>query len=422
MTKTAQACRGEKHEITFHSRPVLYTENGFRSVPLEETLETIERFFLTTEIEVQFDMQPGQVEECRKAVLHVLDPRGKEKDRYHFGKGTTAGQTLASACVEFMERFCAGLRPEDVLVGAPYQDVRSHARDPRLFSLAPEAAFDDSLVIDWVWGYSLTESEPVLVPANLVFCPYETSPGKTYIAWIDSNGLASGNNIEEAVLHGILEIVERDALVINEYNRLPLDDISPETLPDSIRPLVDRLDRDGFLCFFKGASTDIPIPTVAAFLTQESDPSHCAMAFGCHLDPSLALSRSLTEAVQLLPPTVNHKEWLASGSPALYTAKGPRTVSLNEMANQATSDLAANIEICIEILARFAIEVIFVDLSLPEVPFPTVRVLATNLQPLCHKEDMRLSKRFFQVPLTLGYRDKEADLSEVEIWPICGFR
>ena len=251
---------------------------------------------------------------------------------------------MISACLEFIERQCAKLRPSDLLIEATYAAVASDARDPRLFCLSPEAAFDPSRVIDWTWGYSLTESKAVLVPANLVFLPYVADPQGKYIAWNDSNGLASGNNFEEAILHGLLEVVERDAVMIDEYNGLSRNNLSLEGLSADVRGFLELLAVRGYSCSFKCAMTDLPIPVVSAFLRHAEDPADCCAAFGCHLDPQLAFSRALTEAVQLLPPSVNQEKWLAAGAHERHARPGPATMTVHDLKNLSRADLKENIE------------------------------------------------------------------------------
>jgi len=356
------------------------------------------------------------------AVIEYLSPRGKAEDERYFGKGATSGQALASACIEFIERQCAKMKPDDFLLEAALDEVAPDACDPHLFCLAPEAGYDTRKEIDWVWGYSLSRAEPVLVPANLVFCPYKTDREEKYIAWTDSNGLASGNNIEEAILHGILEVIERDALIINEYNKLRLTEMIPDGLPSGVRQLLEQLTERGFYYSFKVSMTDIPITVVTTYLQHMEDNSTCSVAFGCHIDSGLAIMRSITEAIQLLPPSVNHEEWRLSGSPQRYSAETPDKISLCDLTDHTSSDLRKNIETCVSILSKFESEVVVVDLSLPEFPFNTVRVLATGLQPLIHEGDMRLSRRFFDVPVILGHSDRPVAIESVRIWPVVGYR
>ena len=83
------------------------------------------------------------------------------------------------------------------------------------------------------------------MPANLVFCPYEPPGSGKGIAWMDSNGLAAGNDLEEAVLHGLLEVVERDAIMISEHNRLPPIGMSPPGWGSASGRSIGRRSRSG---------------------------------------------------------------------------------------------------------------------------------------------------------------------------------
>lgn len=414
--------RGLKREIDFRSRRVRYSGNGLRSVPLHKTLADIEKYFLAGDVEAQFVMVRRAADDTMRAFLEYLSPMDETERKRYFGKGTSEGQALVSACMEFVERASAKMRPEDALLEAGYTEIASDAYDPCLFSLSPEAAFVPSRKIDWVWGYSLTRSQPALVPANLVFFPYEADHDEKAISWTDSSGLASGNNLEEAVLHGILELVERDAVVISEYNRLPQAEITTEGFPVEVLNLLERLAVRGYAYSFRTVPTDIPVPAVAAFLQKEKEPVNCCVAFGCHLDPCLAVSRALTEAVQLLPPSINQEEWYRSGSAERYADPPIREIPFDGLKSLASSDLKDNIETCVALLKGIGSEVIVVDLSLPAIPFPVVRVLATGLQPLPHEGDVRLSPRFFEVPVKLGLRDEPLDPADVKIWPLCGYR
>jgi YcaO-like protein with predicted kinase domain len=414
--------RGLQREIDFRSRRVRYSGNGLRSVPLHTTLANIEKYFLAGDVEAQFVMIRRAADDTIRAVLEHLSPLDEAEDKRYFGKGVSGGQALVSACMEFVERASAAMRSEDYLLEAGYTEIASDACDPCLFSLSPESAFVPAKKIDWVWGFSLTRSQPVLVPANLVFFPYEADHNAKTICWTDSNGLASGNNLEEAVLHGILELVERDVVVISEYNRLPQAEITTEGFPVEILHLLERLTMKGYTFSFRAVPTDIPILAVAAFLQKEKEPENCCVAFGCHLDPSLAVSRALTEAVQLLPPSINQEEWYRTGSAERYTDPPMRKIPFDGLKNLASSDLKNNIETCVALLKGIGSEVIVVDLSLPDIPFPAVRVLATGLQPIPHQDNRRLSPRFFEVPVKLGLRDKPLDPADVKIWPLCGYR
>ena len=59
-----------------------------------------------------------------------------------------------------------------------------------------------------VWGYSLSQNLPILVPESIAY--YSLGHRDAYV-YETSNGCAIGGSLEEAIFHGILEIVERDA-------------------------------------------------------------------------------------------------------------------------------------------------------------------------------------------------------------------
>jgi ribosomal protein S12 methylthiotransferase accessory factor YcaO len=357
-----------------------------------------------------------------RAFLKHLAASGRRGDRISCGKGLSPGQALASACVELLERHCAAPRRDDAVRQAPYARVAGEAVDPRRFVLAATTAYDPAAKIDWIWGYSLTRGVPVLVPANLVFYPYVPRRGSQVIAWTDSNGLAAGNNLEEAVLHGLLEVIERDAVMISEYNRLPPPVIASRGLPETCRPVLDLLEKAGYRSSFMAVPTDLPFPVVAAFITRGKDSRDRSIAFGSHIGRAQALERALTEAIQVLPPSANHAGWLRSGSSERCACRAPKKIAFGQLANHRTNDLKTGIARCVSALRGVGSEVIVVDLSLPDIPFPAVRVLATGLQPSLRKGERRLSARFFEVPIKLGFRAGPRAPADVEIWPLCGYR
>jgi len=398
------------------------SKNGWRSVPLSTTLARLERFFLASEMEAEFRMLSLRAGEPGRAFLKHLAASGRKEDEISCGQGLSPGQALASACLELLERHCAASRRDDVVRQAPFNQVAGDAVDPRRFVLAARTAYDPATKIDWIRGTSLTRGVPVLVPANLVFYPYVPCRGSQVIAWADSNGLAAGNNLEEAVLHGLIEVIERDAIMISEYNRLPHTDIASGGHLEACRPIIDLLAKAGYRLAFMSVPTDLPFPVVAAYLARRDDLRDRSVAFGCHLDRARAMERALTEAVQLLPPSVNHSGWLRSGSAERYARRSRKRIAFGELPDHSATDLKVCIERCLTVLRDIGSEVIVVDLSRPDVPFPVVRVLATELQPLIRKSERRISARFFEVPVKLGFRARPRSPAGIEIWPLCGYQ
>jgi ribosomal protein S12 methylthiotransferase accessory factor YcaO len=123
----------------------------------------------------------------------------------------------------------------------------------------------------------------------------------------------------------------------------------------------------------------------------------------------------------LYPRCKNYEEWLNSRSLEHYYKKSNREVNFDVIPDISLNDLKANIKTCISILNKFNAEVIVVDLSIPEMTFPVVRVLVTNLQPLSYRLNLRLSQRLFTVPVSMKYRKSKIKKEDLTIRELCGY-
>src|SRR5262249_16463979 len=91
--------------------------------------------------------------------------------------------------------------------------------------------------IDWTPAWSLDSDESRLVPLAYCYAETPTDSGRVFCDH-NPNGTASGNCLEEAILHGFLELVERDAAAIWWYNELPQPAVALAAFGD---PFFDRL-------------------------------------------------------------------------------------------------------------------------------------------------------------------------------------
>jgi hypothetical protein len=129
----------------------------------------------------------------------------------------------------------------------------------------------------------------------------------------------------------------------------------------------------------------------------------------------------VTEALQLYPRCSNYDEWLSSGPVNhLYTSCG-RNIPFEDISDLSSNDLLENIQRTVALLGDVGSEVIVVDLSFPDTPFSVVRVLATELQPVIIPGTPRFSKRLFQVPVAMGWRDKALRPEDLSYRQLCGY-
>ena len=135
----------------------------------------------------------------------------------------------ATAILEGLERYC-GMSPRGKKDKcACYDDVEDHALNPLTLGVHtnehynrdgfPFKPFDPDYEQNWVWGYSLSQNRPILVPESIAY--YSLGHRDAYV-YETSNGCAIGGSLEEAIFHGILEVVERDAFLLTWYAELPL--------------------------------------------------------------------------------------------------------------------------------------------------------------------------------------------------------
>jgi len=118
--------------------------------------------------------------------------------------------------------------------------------------------------------------------------------------------LASGNNLLEAISHGLCEVVERDAITLwalrsaEERNQTELD---LNTVSDVLcRDLLEKFTRAKITVRVWDVTSDVKLPCFRCVIDESAqDPLHFGYSgrgFGCHPSRAIALARALTEAAQ----------------------------------------------------------------------------------------------------------------------------
>lgn len=147
------------------------------------------------------------------------------------GVGTSRADARAAAVGELLERYAASWTPPGSPV-ATASELGREAVDPGRFALfAPEqhaldgfpfAPFTSQTRTRWLRGFRLPDGEPVWLPAQLVLLAQELVEGEPPLDDQSSSGLACGQSLEEAVLTGLFEVLERDAFLLVWLHRLSL--------------------------------------------------------------------------------------------------------------------------------------------------------------------------------------------------------
>lgn len=214
------------------------------------------------------------------------------------------------ALLEGLERY-AGThsRRREPPVVAAYNDLPD-ALDPRICGMyAPETyetdpmvdAFSPSRPIPWVRGYSLRDRRPILVPARL--CYYSAGLRADNFVFECSNGCAIGGCLEEAILFGLLELIERDAFLLAWYGGARLTEIDLESCDSpALRAMVDRAALQGYDVHAFDNRVDLAIPVVTG-LAVRRDGGEGALAFAAAagFDPRAAVEGAVSEILTYIP-------------------------------------------------------------------------------------------------------------------------
>jgi ribosomal protein S12 methylthiotransferase accessory factor len=229
-------------------------------------------------------------------VFAAIRPMGKSLSTQQ-GKGTSPLAAKVSALMESLETYAAE-RVAPTVRGS-YRALRAKRRVVDVGRLPRARKLDPDARIAWIEGFDLVAREPVLVPHESVTldCTFTRPP----VFDISSNGLASGNVIVEAILHGLCELIERDAEAAwrrrGGDRRIVLD-----TIGEPGRGIIERIVATGARVFVWDLESAF-IPAVGCAIME--DPREPAwrplgfyQGFGAHLDPEIAIARALTEAAQ----------------------------------------------------------------------------------------------------------------------------
>ncbi|NOJ58890.1 YcaO-like family protein [Arthrobacter sp. 260] len=245
---------------------------------------------------------------------------GLDRDIYGGGKGLTLFDSVASSLGEAIERMLGSfssmtqLGPEDKLVAtaAQMQDRGLTFVSPEDYSLFTEEqlsaegfrcerwTWDTSLA--WHRGTNLLTGEDHWVPAQLVHLFYISEPGEARIGASSSGGLATHVNDEEALSHGLLEVLERDAVNLSWFCKVPLTKLTVDrTFNDPrINSWLADAERAGVTMDFYLHQLDLEgIYVVTAITWDEGLKENAYMAGGgVGLTIDQAVRSALSEVVQ----------------------------------------------------------------------------------------------------------------------------
>ena len=377
------------------------------------------------------------------------------------GKGSTKMQGKASGLMEAIERFCSlsSNYSKNIIHGTHSELSKSYSKvlHPDEVVEPVLSTYDEnSSYIDYVRGYDLQNNEEVLIPAQLAFSKYSSSKSQSTHAFLYShtNGIASGNVMEEAICHALCEVIERDAVSIADlcsssipytifkksnhskksedkfvddssiFREVDISEIAEEYSP--LKFLVKKFNDVGLSLLIKDITqNDIGVPTFVASSIESitNDYGYYAKGYGTHLDSRIALIRAITELSQTRAANiqgarddlrkikynendeVHRRKWefirASSSSELGDTSLTNHHISLSKIRTYAIDDILDEIKHILDRLKNAGLKrAIIVDLTRPDLEIPVVRAIVPGL------ETFEIAKLFTTMELFMGKRAK----------------
>ena len=359
------------------------------------------------------------------------------------GVNLEAPSTFLPALAEGLERYAATMYRKEQFVWATAEELGEEALDLETIPRCSEQELDDPkcpLVrpskrerIRWVSGISLSTGKLRRIPASLVYLFFPARAAERLCVQI-STGCAAHRTYPEALLGGLLEVIERDAIALTWLQMLPLPRVDLTHRPEALTLHWERyVQSSKYLEWtFFDATTDVGVPVIYGVQRCRTDPRlttivSCAAA----LDPVQALTKAMRDTGPLRrfigqggPPPDDVREFCDLPHGASFMAKAEqaaafdfltntsRTVTLEEMAAFGPIDATEALRRVVQRLGEMKMEVFAVDLTTDEAlraGMRVVRVLVPGLQPFAFHSRARYlgHPRLYTAPVAMGYPSRD---------------
>jgi len=393
------------------------------------------------------------------ATLSHFDFRTVERqERLNAGKGRTEREAKLAALGEAVERYSAYHWDRGRTFLAKWADVRDAAIAPIECVLYaddqyarpdfPYRKWQADQEVTWISGIELPQRTEVALPASLVYLVHPLPRPEDYFAAITSNGLAAGASLDQAVLGGLYELIERDALLVTWMNRLPAIEIAVPDGGSAAAYVIRHYARFGVTVRAFALRTD-QLPTVVMAIAFDSDPSMPArlIGMGCDVSPSAALDKAIFELCQARPSeAIRFRSNPPAGRLRTYEdvvtledhpafhgvpehcheteflwSTGEK-IDLGAFVDPTAGQAQQNLDLCVARLAGTGHRVAYAEIAAPDVAsvgYHVVRSFATGLQPIHFGwGEARLGgRRLFEAPLKWGLRPTATALVDINWCP-----
>lgn len=335
----------------------------------------------------------------------------------HMGKGATPKQAEASALMELVERYSLFnfIKSNYTYSYCRYKNIKNKTIPFKYIAFSvndvdtklAKEVFSE-IPLSWVPAYNLTKRREIFVPIDWFYAINEY------------NGSAAGNTLEEAIIQGLCEVIERHVCAIISDKKSPTLSIDVKSIKNPVAlELIKKYIKNGINLFIKDFSLDMGIPTMGALAYDPNTfPYRSEIVFtaGTHTSPEKALIRALTEVAQLAGDFDTDGKYIPSGLPkpanldeVSYITHHKNTINISELPNVSHPNIKKEIENCVEVLSKKGLEVIVVNITHPLIGIPAVYVIIPGT--LFRQRAKAASVPFFSAKLASQLKDIDKAIS-----------
>lgn len=381
------------------------------------------------------------------------------------GRHPRLSRAELGAVAETLERISGRMDRNDLVVKATFAELGERAVHPSTvleFSQAqrdgkshlsfdfetPYKVLPPDEPIFWSPGWSLTHQEVRYLPSHYAY--YQASPvlnEQSPYCDADSNGCASGGCLEEAIRYGLLELIERDAMGIWWYNRIPRPALDLSTFSLECQSFAAAIRAGGNEVWVLDITHDLGVPAVVAvYRRQQGEREDPMVGMGCHPDPNQAVLSALSELVQIgcvwehsnkledgqwVPQQLGVKtskdgnmeflayEWSKSHTtetdPHLLPDPTQPLRTLRDFPDYVPQEsFADDVSLLQQKIERAGMEVIVLDQSRDDYPLKVARVVVPGLTIFWPRLGNR---RLYEVPVQMGWLPVEQREDQLNPFP-----
>ena len=375
-----------------------YTKDSYHSVAPEETIKIATRKLKHFWHGAFYGLQEiGSFDTIGLPVYRVSCLRNYNE----WGKGITIEQSKASAVMERVERIssAAPFRDKIDAVKSTFNQLNQDAFSRKDFGLLNmhyvlygEDKIDD-IEMDWVKSQSLINDKNYSVPAQEVYLNHSNPK---FADSLCSNGLASGNTIEEAIVQAVCEVIERHIFHKIYFNFPKVKQIDLQTVENpELKRVIEQLKSMGFEIIANDLSDNWKLSTVSTFIyhPKEQVIFNSYLKVGTSTDPEIAIIRAITEFAQNRAVFIHRANYKKDAEGFFHGAsegvleqykwatEDDNMVSIKDITNISKNDFKEEIEIIIKDAKEKGYDLLVYDLTHSKINIPVVRVMVPGLQP-----------------------------------------